>query len=145
MTATTKGLVEIDEQAAGFDRIRSDHRSELIEDYVELIADLIDGKGEARVVDLASRLGVTSATVNAQVSRLQRDGLVHSEPYRSIFLTEHGRALAEACRRRHGIVLAFLRAVGVPEEAARRDAEGIEHHVSAETLTSFERFVSRKT
>lgn len=141
MSESSKSLLEVDQQAAGFDRIRSDHRSELIEDYVELIADLIDAKGEARAVDLAHRLGVTSATVNAQVSRLQRDGLVHSEPYRAIFLTEDGRALAVSCRRRHQIVLAFLRAVGVPEEAARRDAEGIEHHVSDVTLASFERFV----
>lgn len=143
MSERNKSLVEVDQQAAGFGRIRSDHRHELIEDYVELIADLIDAKREARVVDLASRLGVTSATVNAQISRLQRDGLVHSEPYRSIFLTDEGRALADSCRRRHQIVLDFLRAVGVPEEAARRDAEGIEHHVSDETLASFERFVRR--
>ena len=129
------------EQAAGFDRIRDDHRHELVEDYVELIADLIDAQGEARAVDLATRLGVTGATVNAQVTRLQRDGLVTSEPYRAIFLTERGRALAEACRRRHHIVLAFLAALGVSEETARRDAEGIEHHVSDETMAAFDRFV----
>lgn len=134
-------LVVAEEQAAGFDRIRSDHRSEIAEDYVELIADLIDATGEARAVDLASRLGVTNATVNNTVGKLQREGLVRSEPYRSIFLTNAGRDLAEYCRRRHRIVYGFLRAIGVSAEAARADAEGMEHHVSRETLAAFDRFV----
>ncbi len=133
------GLARVETQAASFDRTRSDHRNEIAEDYVELIADLIDSKGEARAVDLAGRLGVTPATVNGTVARLQRAGLVHSEPYRSIFLTEAGRDLAEDCRRRHRIVLAFLRAIGVSEATAQTDAEGIEHHVSGETLQALER------
>jgi DtxR family manganese transport transcriptional regulator len=133
-------LVTVDVQAASFDRTRSDHRSELAEDYVELIADLIDAKGEARAVDLAERMGVTAATVNGAVAKLQRAGLVHSEPYRSIFLTDSGRSLAEHCRRRHRVVLDFLRLLGVSEAVAATDAEGIEHHVSDETLEALERF-----
>lgn len=134
-------LARVEAQAASFDRTRSDHRSEIAEDYVELIADLIDAKGEARAVDLAGRMGVTAATVNSTVARLQRAGLVHSEPYRSIFLTDAGRALAAHCRRRHRIVLAFLKAIGVSEATAETDAEGIEHHVSDETLEALERLV----
>jgi DtxR family manganese transport transcriptional regulator len=130
-------------QATTFDRTRSDHRSEIAEDYVELIADLIDVTGEARAVDLALRLGVSGATVNGQITKLQRAGLVHSEPYRSIFLTDHGRALAEHCRRRHHVVLGFLRAIGVSEKVAETDAEGIEHHVSDETLTALETAMRR--
>ena len=133
-------LLTAEERAAQFDRTRSDHRTEIAEDYVELIADLIDGMGEARAVDLAGRLGVTNATVNNTVARLQRDGLVRSEPYRSIFLTEKGWELARQCRRRHVIVLAFLKLLGVSDEVAAIDAEGIEHHVSAETLEALERF-----
>ncbi len=131
------------DQAAGFGRTRDDHRHEIAEDYVELIADLIDATGEARLVDLACRLGVTAATVNTTVARLQREGLVRSEPYRAIFLTDAGRALAEACRRRHATVLDFLRAIGVDEAAALRDAEGIEHHVSEATLEAFRRVTER--
>ena len=134
-------LVEVEAQAEGFGRTRSDHRSEIAEDYVELIADLIDATGEARAVELALRLGVTAATVNNTITRLQREGLVRSEPYRSIFLTEAGRELAEHCRRRHGIVLGFLRLIGVPEEVARVDTEGIEHHVSNQTLAALDRFL----
>jgi DtxR family manganese transport transcriptional regulator len=129
------------EQAEGFGRTRSDHRSEIAEDYVELIADLIDATGEARAVDLANRLGVTNATVNNTITKLQREGLVRSEPYRSIFLTDEGRGLAEHCRRRHRIVYGVLRALGVSEEVARVDAEGIEHHVSDETLAAFDRLL----
>ena len=133
------------EQAEGFGRTRSDHRSEIAEDYVELIADLIDATGEARAVDLANRLGVTSATVNNTVTRLQREGLVRTEPYRSIFLTADGRALAEHCRRRHRIVYRFLRTLGVSEEVARADTEGIEHHVSDETLEALDRLLRERS
>ena len=133
-----------DEQAEAFGRTRSDHRNEIAEDYVELIADLIEAQGEARAVDLANRLGVTNATVNNTISRLQRDGLVHSEPYRSIFLTSEGRDLADHCRRRHLIVYRFLRSLGVGEEVARLDAEGIEHHVSDETLAAFDRLLRER-
>jgi DtxR family manganese transport transcriptional regulator len=131
-------------QAEGFGRTRSDHRNEIAEDYVELIADLIDATGEARAVDLASRLGVTNATVAHAIARLQRDGLVRSEPYRSIFLTRDGRDLAEQCRRRHRVVYGLLRALGVSDEVARIDAEGIEHHVSEETLRAFELLLARQ-
>ena len=73
------------------------------------------------------------------ILRLSRAGLVTSEPYRAIFLTDTGRALAETCRTRHETVFAFLRSLGVPEAVARRDAEGLEHHVSPETLAAFAR------
>jgi DtxR family manganese transport transcriptional regulator len=128
-------------QARCHDRTRRAHLSEVAEDYVEVIADLIDANGEARAVDIAERLGVTHVTVNRTVGRLQRDGLVTTRPYRSIFLTDAGRRLALQVRRRHRLVLAFLRALGVSERAAQADAEGIEHHVSAETLAAFTRFL----
>lgn len=138
-------LGEAEHQAAHFGRTRDDHRGEIAEDYVELIADLIDATGEARGVDLAQRLGVSNATVNNNVARLQRDGLVRSEPYRSIFLTQSGWSLARRCRRRHRIVLDFLLALGVPERVAATDSEGIEHHVSDETLDAMERWLQGGT
>jgi len=129
------------DQARTFSEVRDAHTRELTEDYVELIADLIDGRGEARAADLAKRFGVTAATVNNTIKRLERDGFVTSPPYRSIFLTEAGRDLAEKCRARHELVRDFLTALGVDRKIADRDAEGIEHHVSAETLEAFRRFV----
>ena len=122
-------------------RTRSDHASELAEDYVELIADLIGESGEARAVDLARRLGVTQVTVTKTIDRLIRDKLVTSEPYRSIFLTDSGRKLARTVRERHETVLKFLLALGVPPRDAEADAEGIEHHISSGTLTAMRRFL----
>ena len=129
------------QQADFHKRTRKAHAAEIAEDYVEAIADLIDSAGEARVVDLARCLGVSHVTVVRTIARLQRDKLVTARPYRSIFLTDDGRKLAERVRRRHQIVIEFLRALGIGERAACADAEGIEHHVSAETLAAFERFV----
>ena len=127
----------INDSAAKFDRIRRAHQSEVAEDYVEMIADLTAEIGEARTVDLAARFGVTSPTVNAIVQRLQRENLVETRPYRSIFLTAAGQALADKARDRHRIVRDFLVTIGVPEAIAEEDAEGIEHHVSSETLAVF--------
>ena len=133
------------DQAGAFALVRNAHESEMAEDYVELIAELVDNNGEARPVDLAERLGVKPPTVSKNISRLVRDGLVRRERYRSIFLTDKGTALAEACRRRHRTVVATLIALGVDSETAERDAEGIEHHVSDETLVAFERFVASQS
>jgi len=130
-------------QASHFRRARLARETEIIEDYVELIADLIDEDGEARAVDVARRLGVTGATVNKMVARLKQMGLVNAEPYRSVFLTGEGRRMAEESRKRHHIVVALLRAVGVDEATAWADAEGMEHRCSPETLAAFERFVKK--
>lgn len=126
-------------QAENLSQTRREHANEVSEDYVEAIADLVAETGEARVVDLASRLGVTHVTVIRTIARLQGAGLVTSQPYRAIFLTEKGRDLAASCKSRHETVVAFLRSLGIPARVAERDAEGIEHHVSPETLVAFKR------
>jgi DtxR family manganese transport transcriptional regulator len=81
--------------------------------------------------------------VNKTISRLKKEGLVNSQPYRSLFLTEEGKALAEACKERHELVLRFLLALGVSEKTAQMDSEGIEHHVSKETLDAFQKFIKK--
>ncbi len=143
MAAADKNGQDASRHAERFRRVRDAHQTELAEDYVELIADLIEQTGEARVVDLATRLGVTNATVNNTIQRLQRDGLVTSKPYRSIFLTEQGQALAAESRERHRIVREFLIALGVDAETAAADAEGIEHHVSDATLDAFRSYLRK--
>lgn len=132
-----------EDQASVHRHTRRQNRAEVAEDYVEAIADLIDSGGEARAVDVSRRLGVSHVTVLQTVRRLQRDGLVTTQPYRSIFLTAEGRDLAERSRHRHRVVTALLEAVGVPTAIARADAEGLEHHVSEETLAAFEKFLAR--
>jgi DtxR family transcriptional regulator, manganese transport regulator len=138
-------LVEADAQADHHRQTRRARQTAVVEDYVEMIADLIDKTGEARGVDISRHLGVTNATVNKMVNRLQQNGLVKTEPYRAIFLTEEGRRMAEWSRRRHEVVLAFLQALGISEETARGDAEGMEHHVSDETLAAFKRVIKEKS
>jgi DtxR family manganese transport transcriptional regulator len=131
-------------QAAILSQTRREHAHEIAEDYVEAIADLVAETGEARVVDLAKRLGVTHVTVNRTIARLQRAGYVTAQPYRAIFLTKTGGHLAADCKSRHEIVVAFLRSLGIPEHVAETDAEGIEHHVSPETLAAFERQLKKR-
>jgi len=123
-----------------FEQVRNARNSETAEDYTEMIADLIRNAGEARAVDLAKHFGVTGPTVNSIIRRLVRDGLVVSKPYRSIFLTDKGQILADCCKKRHEIVYDFLIKIGVNSDTAKNDAEGIEHHVSAETLSVFEKY-----
>lgn len=132
------------QQAESLRRSRRDRASETAQDYVEAIADLAAAHGEARLVDLARRLGVTHVTVNRTLSRLQQAGYVNTKPYRAIFLTDSGRKLADECKRRHETVAAFLRLLGVSEKAAELDAEGMEHHVSPETLAAFERLLAKR-
>ena len=138
----TTNLPQAADHARRFARVRTAHRSEVQEDYVELIADLIAHHGEARAVDLAERFGVAAATVNATITRLRRDGLVENQPYGAIFLTPAGAALARSARARHGIVVAFLVALGVSRDTAEVDAEGLEHHVSDETLAAMAAFTA---
>ncbi|RYE49634.1 MAG: manganese-binding transcriptional regulator MntR [Hyphomicrobiales bacterium] len=138
----------LDDRAAevrvgAFQGVRAARRNELAEDYVELIAELIHAQGEARPVDIATRLGVTTPTVSKTLDRLAREGLITRARYRSVFLTEEGRALAGECHRRHEIVLRFLVRLGLDAETAERDAEGIEHHVSERTLALFAAFAER--
>lgn len=137
---STPKLVDAKTQAQWFTRVREAHQTETKEDYVELIADLIEANQEARLSDLAERLGVSNPTASKVLGRLQEEGYVESQPYRSIFLTEKGSKLAKKCKERHQIVLDFLIRLGVPPETAEFDAEGIEHHISEETLAIFERF-----
>lgn len=129
-------------QARALRQTRRKHSLETAEDYVEAIAELTESTGEARAVDLARRLGVSHVTVIRTVARLQRDGYTSSQPYRAIFLTARGARLARQSRERHALVVDFLRSLGIPEPVVQEDAEGIEHHVSAETLTAFRRHLS---
>ncbi len=129
-------------QADRFARAREAHSVALLEDYVEMIGDLHAELGEARVADIAARMGIAQPTATKAISRLKRAGLATSRPYRGVFLTEAGTALADRVRARHRTVVSFLVAVGVPEDVAELDAEGIEHHVSEHTLTAFEAYLA---
>lgn len=136
-------LPPVEQHIRQYEAVRFAHETELIEDYVELIGDLITHQGEARAADIASRMGVSQATVSKMIRRLNELGLVTSQPYRSLFLTSTGKEMAKTSRKRHDIVLNFLRALGVNDTTARIDAEGMEHHVSDETLVIMQQFAKQ--
>jgi len=123
-----------------FKKVRDAHRTENTEDYLEIIADLLNTNGEARIVDIANRLDIAQATANKTIQRLQNQGYVKKEPYRSIFLTLKGQEIASISKKRHIIVLTFLKNLGLDMKTAEADAEGIEHHVSDKTLKKMEQF-----
>ena len=127
-----------------FTNARANRSTALFEDYTELIADLAEEFGAARITDIARGLGVTHPPANKAVLRLKREGLVISRPYRGVFLTEAGTAMAQRVKARHRLVVRLLIAVGVPPEAAEMDAEGMEHYVSETTLQAFEAYLADK-
>lgn len=128
-----------------FTQTRASQALALLEDYTELIDDLIRELGEARITDIAQRLGVTHPTATKAISRLKREGLAVSRPYRGVFLTEKGTRMAARARERHRTVVDLLVAIGVPADAAEIDAEGMEHFVSDVTLAAFQEFLARRS
>lgn len=127
--------------SAGFQRTRAAHAAETAQDYAEAIDGLRRNGGTARVTDLARILGVTHVTVVRTLARLRRAGVVEEGDSAGLRLTTAGQRIAREAHARHRTVLALLRALGVPAAVAEVDAEGIEHHVSAQTLAAFRRFL----
>ncbi len=142
MTTQDRSLT-LTESTNPFLRTRRDHAAETTEDYVEAIRDRIEGGATCRCCDLARFFGVTHVTVHRIVARMSRDGFVTMEPYRPIQLTAKGSRLAKKVRHRHEVVFQFLRSIGVSEDVARIDAEGMEHHVSEQTMKAFQRHIDR--
>lgn len=122
-----------------FKKVRNAHRTENTEDYLELIADLLNENGEARIVDVAEKLDVAQATANKTIKRLLIQGYIKKEPYRSIFLTSEGQIIANKSKKKHKIVYQFLKNLGLDDQTASADSEGIEHHVSEKTLIKMDK------
>ena len=129
--------------AKSYIHTRKARGNELAEDYVELIEDLINKDGEARIVDIANHLGISKATVNQTINRLIKKGFLLSKPYRAIRLTKKGENTATRARLRHKIVYDFLIALGLDKEIAELDSEGIEHHVGNKTLNKLKNLTSK--
>lgn len=127
-----------------FVKTRRDHAVETAEDYVEAIEDIRKETGSCRVRDLANRMQVSHVTVTRILSRLENEGLVERVPYGPVELTSGGKRMARASRERHRLMLQFLLAIGVTPEVAEHDAEGMEHHVSEQTLRAIRRFLAKE-
>ncbi|MEK9885333.1 MAG: manganese-binding transcriptional regulator MntR [Pelagibacteraceae bacterium] len=124
-----------------YSNIRDQNKNEILEDYVEAIKEIAETNGDVKNTDLAKHFGVSQATVNKNIKRLIGSNLVTSEPYRSIFLTDKGVKLAINAQEKHEIVYNFLIKIGVSKKTAEIDSEGIEHHVSEETLKLMKKFI----
>tara|TARA_B100000035_G_scaffold19130_1_gene15261 strand:- start:402 stop:800 length:399 start_codon:yes stop_codon:yes gene_type:complete len=123
-----------------YSNIRNQNKNEILEDYVEAIQEISEIKGDVKNADLAIHFGVSQATINKNLKRLITSKLATSEPYRSIFLTNEGKKLAAISKEKHNIVYQFLIKLGVSKKVAQYDSEGIEHHVSDETLKLMKNF-----
>lgn len=106
------------------------------QDYLERIYELIQEKGYARAVDIASELGISQPSVTSMVQKMASSGLVNYEKYRGLTLTEEGKTIAENIQIRHKILKRFLSLIGVSQKTQERDIEGLEHHLSEETITA---------
>jgi DtxR family transcriptional regulator, manganese transport regulator len=112
-----------------------------VEDYLEVMYELIKSKGYARSSDIAERLDVKPPSVTNMLQKLDGMGLIVYERYRGLTLTEKGKQMARFSQQKHATITKFLRILGVGEKHAKLDAEGIEHHVHKDTLNRMERFV----
>src|SRR2546426_590989 len=120
--------------------------SQSAEDYLERIHELIEEKGYARVVDIASSLKVKQASVTSMVQKLAEAGYLKYEKYRGLILTDKGRDVARKIQKRHETLSRFFSLLGLDAETQKQDIEGIEHYLSGdtvETLADLARFFER--
>ena len=113
-----------------------------MEDYLEVIYELVEQKGYATTVDISTYLNVSSPSVTKMTQRLDETGYLKYEKYRGIKLTDEGVRIAQNIRNRHGLLAEFFKMIGVDEESANSDAEGIEHHLHPETIKRLEDFMN---
>jgi Mn-dependent DtxR family transcriptional regulator len=113
-----------------------------MEDYLEVIYELIQKKGYATAIDISESLNVSSPSVTKMLQRLDESKYLRYERYRGISLTNEGVSMAENIHEKHSLLVEFLRMIGVDENVANIDAEGIEHHLHPETLKKLQLFIN---
>ena len=122
--------------------VKKEDRTDRMEDYLEVIYELVEEKGYATTVDISNYLNVSSPSVTKMMQKLDETGYLKYEKYRGIRLTKEGILIAEGIRSRHGLLAEFFKMIGVDEESANKDAEGIEHHLHPETMKKLEEFIN---
>ena len=118
-----------------------EYRTDRMEDYLEVIYELVQQKGYATTIDISQYLNVSSPSVTKMVKRLDETGYLKYEKYRGICLTPQGIDVAMSIHQRHSLLAEFLKMIGVDKDIANKDAEGIEHHLHPQTLKKLEEFV----
>jgi Mn-dependent DtxR family transcriptional regulator len=122
--------------------VKKKDRTDRMEDYLEVIYELVEQKGYATSVDISNYLNVSSSSVTKMMQRLDETGYLIYEKYRGVRLTQEGIRIAQSIRNRHGLLAEFFKIIGVDEETANNDAEGIEHHLHPRTIKKLDEFVS---
>ncbi len=113
-----------------------------IEDYLEVISELVELKGYANTIEISRYLNVSAPSVTKMLQKLDENGYLEYEKYRGINLTPKGNALADTVRQKHGILLEFFKLLGINHETANQDAEGVEHHLNPQTIKQLRKFVT---
>lgn len=129
------------------DSIKEAHKSaktdhSRIEDYLEVISELVELKGYANTLDISRYLNVRAPSVTKMLQKLGEGGYLEYEKYRGINLTQKGISLADTVRQKHGTLLEFFRILGISYEIANQDVEGIEHHLNPQTIKQLRKFVT---
>ena len=113
-----------------------------MEDYLEVIFELVEFKGYATTLDVSRYMNVSAPSATSMIQKLDDGGFLRHEKYRGISLTDRGRELAGTIRQKHGILLEFFEMLGVDKNTANVDAEGIEHHLNPKTGRQLRKFVT---
>ena len=125
--------------AHALERKRSSSR---MEDYLEIIGELVELKGYATTLDISRYMNVSAPSVTKMLQRLDESRFLEYEKYHGINLTDKGTQVAEGIRQKHGILLEFFEILGVGYETANQDAEGIEHHLNPKTIKQLRKFIT---
>ena len=136
----------LEKEKSRLESIKAAHESEhgtsaRVEDYLEVIGELVDMKGYATTLDISRYMNVSAPSVTKMLKRLDENGYLKYEKYHGINLTEKGMETAEVIRQKHGTLLEFLEILGVGSETANQDAEGIEHHLNPRTIGQLRKLV----
>ena len=128
--------------------IKAAHKSERgsssarMEDYLEVISELVELKGYATTLDISRYMNVSAPSVTKMLHRLDDSGFLEYEKYHGINLTDKGSQVAEGIRQKHGILLEFFEILGIGDEIANQDIEGIEHHLNTKTIRQLRKFIT---
>ncbi len=136
-----------EKHAERLESIKEAHKSTKVdysrmEDYLEVISELVELKGYANTIDISRYLNVSAPSVTKMLQRLDENGYLEYEKYRGINLTAKGNAVADTIRQKHGILLEFFKMLGINHEIANQDAEGIEHHLNPQTIRQLRKFIT---
>ena len=112
------------------------------EDYLEVIAELVELKGYATTLDISRYMNVSPPSVTKMLQKLDENGYLEWEKYHGINLTEKGKQLANTIRQKHGMLLDFFEILGVGIDIANQDIEGIEHHLNPKTIRQLRKFIT---